>query len=351
MRRSLALAATLLATCSVGSALAKPNPPSNQPPKPPNQSRPVTPPPRPRTNPPPAQRKTPPSNANHRDRNDHRPVNPAARDAARARAIRAAYNYAYANAYRDTYSYPYGYAYPYGYGSFYGIGLGYSYRGVAAYYYNPPYPLPIYLPAGPMQGVGMQGVQPGLGMNRPVPERADDADPPPPAPADDEPPPKREIRAANPHNNAQAWKYIGYGDTLFAKQRYAEAGDRYRRAISAAPQLAEAWFRRALALTATARYDQAVSAVKRGLALDAKWPKAPFDAIDTLWTDAKAKDAYFATLAKLAAENPASPEILFLVGLHFHIDLEPDQAEKYLKRALRVSGNDADHIEAFLNAE
>jgi tetratricopeptide (TPR) repeat protein len=259
--------------------------------------------------------------------------------------VRAAYAYAYANAYLNTYGYPYGY------GSPYGLGCGYPSQGVTAYYYYSPYPLPVYLPMGPAQALGAQGMQLGVGMNRPAPQR--DADvAPPPAPADDEPAPKREpIRAANPRNNAMGWKYIGYGDALYAKQRYAEAGDRYRRAVSAAPQLAEAWFRRALALTATGRYDLAVSSVKRGLTLDPKWPKAPFDAIDTLWTDAKAKDAYLATLAKLAAENPASPEILFLVGLHFHIDGQQDQATKYLKRALRITAKDGEHIEAFLNAE
>jgi tetratricopeptide (TPR) repeat protein len=216
--------------------------------------------------------------------------------------------------------YPYYDAYPYGYGSYY--------YGYPNYYYSES--VPDCDSAGPAFGpqIGHNGV------------------PPPPG---DEPEPKKGAnRSANVRSSASAWKSIGYGDAMFAKRRYAEAADRYRRASDAAPQLAEAWFRRAFALTAIHRYDLAVDYVKRGLRLDPKWPKIAFDGKDTLWTDAEAKKEYFATLAKLAADNPADSDILFLVGVHFHIDGQEVQAKKYFNRALRIAGANAEHIEAFL---
>jgi len=226
---------------------------------------------------------------------------------------------------RIGYRYPYNYAYPYGSEPYYSF---YPY-----YYY--PVPVPPGIAVGPE--AGPQVGQPFVGGNNvALPAQQ----------ADDEPEPKN--RPTNARSNATAWKSIGYGDALFAKQRYAEAADRYRRAADTAPQLAEAWFRRALALTATHRYDLAVDSIKRGLKLDPKWPKLAFDGKDSLWTDAEAKNEYFATLAKLAAENPADPNILFLVGVHFHVDGQEEQARKYFNRAVRIASNNAEHIDAFL---
>jgi tetratricopeptide (TPR) repeat protein len=340
MRRSLALtAAVLVAVSWTGFALAKPNPPPNQP-RPPvgTNPRPVVAAPakpRPKSSPP---RQAAPSHHPARQGNDaHNQQLSRRRTLPPSLGNRLVRGLAYGNGLYDFgYGYPYGYAY------------GYPYGYQTYYYYYSPYLLPVYSPMGP--GFGGQGMAQGMGLNRGAADRAAAA-PPPPQPAVDEPEPRREAtRSTNAHASATAWKYIGYGDALFAKQRYAEAGDRYRRAASTAPQLAEAWFRRALALTATGRYDLAVSSVNRGLKLDPKWPKVVFDASDILWPDAKAKEAYFATLAKLAAENPANQDVLFLVGLHFHIDGQQDQAKKYLTRAQRIAGNDADHIEAFIAA-
>jgi hypothetical protein len=250
--------------------------------------------------------------------------------------------------YGPGYNYDFGYSCPYGYGTYY---------YTTPYYYSllygpyalpyPGYGFPPYMPMAP--GWGAANVPQAAPVNQAA---ANPAPAVPPMRRDaDEPEPKREnTRSTNTRATTTAWKYIGYGDALFAKQRYAEAEDRYRRASSTAPQLTESWFRRALALTATGRYDLAVAQVKRGLKLNANWPKIVFDAADTLWPDAKAKEAYFATLTKLAAQNPANADLLFLVGLHFHIDGQHDQAQKYLARAQRIAGHDADHIDAFLDA-
>lgn len=387
MRRYMTIAALLLAIFWAGSGLAKPPnnlPPNNQQPpnqQPPNQlppkqqppiqhppiqqppprepPRPLPHPPQPRPNPPPVTKRTPPPvtkktpppvvkrttppvtkkgppSTSNPDWQGHRQW-PSDADHARAALERRI-----ARAYAYSRLYPYGIGYPYemGYDNPY---------GVPGYYYYTPYPMPMYMPFGPVGGWD-QGVPQGMGPNGGIVQQPGFQQPPQPADDEAEPEPERRpnLRSTNARSNALAWKYIGYGDGLYGKQRYAEAADRYRRAVGTAPQLADGWFRRALALTGTGRYDQAVSAVKRGLAIDPKWPAAAFDAGDTLWPDAKAKDAYFSTLTKLAAEHPADPNVLFLVGLHFRLDGQDDQAKKYLTRAQRIAGRDGDHIEAFM---
>jgi hypothetical protein len=213
---------------------------------------------------------------------------------------------------------------------------GYPYEGYSPYYY----PMPIYARMAGRQFMGQNGAgqfQPNGGWVAPGGPDADDVDPP-----------RRDVvRTANARVIAQAWKSIGYGDALFAKMKYAEASDRYRMASNSAPQLADAWFRRAIAQTAIGSYSQAVNSIKRGLGLDPKWPKTVFDTGDILWPNAAAKTAYFNSLVKRAAEKPTDANIQFLVGLHYHIDGQEVLAQKYFARAQRLAGNNIEHIVAF----
>lgn len=228
---------------------------------------------------------------------------------------------------------------------FFGDDFDYAY----SYGYDPyGYPVVANLPMGP--GFGPQAAVQFMDVNDANQAWANGAVAAPPQNFDDDPPePKKALsRSTNAHSIETAWKSIGYGDTLFAKQRYAEASDRYRRASNTAPQLAEAWFRRGLALTATGRYDLAVNSIKRGLKIDPKWPKSASDAKDVLWTDAETKTAYFSELVETAAQNPNDPNVQFLVGVCFHVDGQEEQAKKYLSRAKRIAGNNTEHIEAFL---
>ena len=73
-----------------------------------------------------------------------------------------------------------------------------------------------------------------------------------PQPPEPEPP---QPRGTSERSVALAWKFIGYGDAQFAKRQYAEANNRYRKAASNAPQLADALFREAFALSAMGRSD------------------------------------------------------------------------------------------------
>lgn len=133
--------------------------------------------------------------------------------------------YGYGYSYDSYGSYGYPYQYPYSYSTPY-------YNN---YYYNPP---PIFMPAeqlfGPLAVQRFLGVdnwsrpQARVHVNLPAVGGNANAAPPPPAPK------KVSERATNPQANNLAWKFLGYGDALFAEKKYAEASDRYRKASRSA---------------------------------------------------------------------------------------------------------------------
>jgi tetratricopeptide (TPR) repeat protein len=168
--------------------------------------------------------------------------------------------------------------------------------------------------------------------------------------ADDPPEPKARVdRSNNARANELASKYIGYGDALFAKQKYVEANDRYRQAARSAPQVATVWFREGFALAAMGRCDQAAAAMKRGLALDPAWPTSKFDVAQLFGGNAAAKNARLDALAAAVKDKPADADRLFVLGVFLHFDGQPDRARTIFERAEKIVGNNVGHIEAFMD--
>jgi tetratricopeptide (TPR) repeat protein len=164
----------------------------------------------------------------------------------------------------------------------------------------------------------------------------------------DAPEPRGVDRATNAQANALAWRFIGFGDAQFAQQKYVDANARYRKAVSAAPQLADARFRQGFALTAINRYEQAVTAMKRGLKINPNWAKSGFKIKDLYGDDELAKDAYLDALSTAADKNPNDANLLFLLGVNLHFDGQADRAKVFFDRATELAGGDAEHIRAFL---
>lgn len=165
---------------------------------------------------------------------------------------------------------------------------------------------------------------------------------------------ERKARAERVNHARQdelAAKHIDYGDTLFAKQKYAEANDCYRQAAHNAPQLATAWFRQGLALAALGHCDSAADKIKRGLKLDPAWPKSNFSLDRLFANNDAAKDACLDAAAAAAKEKPANANRLFLLGVLMHFDGQSERAAKVFARAERAAGNNVGHIEAFLDEE
>lgn len=222
----------------------------------------------------------------------------------------------------------------------------YDFYDYPSFYYA--YPPPIWIPAenvyGPQamlrfMGVGGSGEalspagNPGLALRSNLDS--------------DTPEPKGQDRSTNAQANALAWRFIGFGDAQFAQQKYVDANVRYRKAVSAAPQLADARFRQGFALAAIGRYEQAVAAMKRGLKLDPNWTKSGFDIKDLCGDDELVKDAYIDALATAADKNSNDANLLFLLGVSLHFDGQAERAKTFFDRAAKLAGNDAEHIRAF----
>jgi Tfp pilus assembly protein PilF len=226
----------------------------------------------------------------------------------------------------------------------------YAYDPYYGYGYPYPYYPPYYVSAdalyGPQAVLRFMGADDGpqlrpaadmIGPAAREPEKAD------------VPEPKRGVeRATNARATALAWRFIGFGDARMAQQEFADANGRYRKASQAAPQLADAWFRQAFALSAMGRYDQAMTAIKHGLRIDPNWAKSDFDLKELYGADKRLKDARLEALARAADGNPNDANLQFLVGIHLHFDGQPQRAQEFFQRAKKLTHGDDEHIRAFL---
>jgi hypothetical protein len=168
--------------------------------------------------------------------------------------------------------------------------------------------------------------------------------PPAPAPApanDPDPVPRGKI--TNAEQRALAGKFIGYGDANFGKQRYLAAIERYKRASNTAPEMAEPYFRQAIAWVALGQPENAAIAYRRALKIQATWSGPPFR-LDQLYVGTPAiKTAHLETLAKAAEANPFNSEILLVLGMELYFDGQPDRAALFFERCSQLGGND-DHL-------
>ena len=255
-------------------------------------------------------------------------------------------------AYRVPYSPGYGYpAYPDYYPAYPG------YYPVYPGWYSP-YPPPVYLPAEELYGP--RAVQRFMGVENwfqqsPSPSttniiiqgggrQAGDAADGVADPDDDAKP----IRATNQNALNLAWRFLGFGDAHFANAKYADANARYRKAATAAPQLADCYFRQAYALIAMGRYDLAVGALQRGLKLQPDWPKSGFRNTELYADNPQAKVAHLETLAEASEKDPHNADLLFLVGVMLYFDGKEERARPFFERAVQLlAGNDT-HVRAFL---
>ncbi|MHC4176388.1 MAG: tetratricopeptide repeat protein [Planctomycetota bacterium] len=221
-------------------------------------------------------------------------------------------------------------------------------------YYERYYYAPLYIPAGELYGP--QATARFLGwdvFNR----RAADVNPIVPrenaqrrqeAPKQAEAEREPQLRGTNPQAVALAWKFIGFGDAHFADQKYTDALQRYRKALQAAPQLAEGYFRQGYALAAMARYELAAKALKRGLALDPAWPTSGFHNDELYGRDQAAKNVQMDALAKAADGQPHDADLMFLLGVYLHFDGQPARAAVFFGRAAQLVGGDDAHLRAFV---
>lgn len=246
-----------------------------------------------------------------------------------------------------------------GWGGFPGYGSAYW---VAPWYvYAPP---PLYLPAGNFFGPQAAGLMPGWINPAPAAPLA------PAAPKALKDPPannkargvggfgeladgnakeveRPKVRTSNAEAVARARQFIGFGDEHFRTQEFSEAYQRYKKAASAAPDLADAFFRQGFSLLAMGRYEPAARVFKHGLTLKPDWAKSSFR-LDELYGDNRlAKGTNLERLAAEATGHPQSADLMFLLGVGLHFDGQQERARLFFERAAEL-GADRQMMAGFL---
>ncbi len=145
---------------------------------------------------------------------------------------------------------------------------------------------------------------------------------------------------------ARAWKFVEYGDRQFKKGDYRRAADRYRKAESQAPEIADIYFRQGFAELSAENYPEAVLAMQQGLALKPTWPDSGF-VLEELYPSPAAKREVFRQLHTHLAEHPHDADGLFLLSVLQHFDGQPEAAEVGFRRVVELAGI-GNHARAFL---
>ena len=162
--------------------------------------------------------------------------------------------------------------------------------------------------------------------------------------------PRIAARVSSAESRQRAMRHLAEGDALFAKQNFNSALQRYKQAASAAPDVAEAWWRQGHAFVATRNYDLAATAFKRAIALGDDLGRGGFRLDDLYAGHAMAKAGHLESLAELALDKRGEGDAYFLIGLFLHYDGETARAERFFARAAELSGPGSGYLAGFLKS-
>jgi len=198
---------------------------------------------------------------------------------------------------------------------------------------------PLYLPANQLFGPQtLPGWSPPQALNNPVAPAFGQANQGAPQPVA-QPAAQEQPKPRVPSNDEalkRAFKFLDFGDQLFAQQKFLEAYLRYQSAASAAPDLSDAYFRRGFALLALGHYDRAAEAMRRGVTLNREWSKSPFR-LDDLYADNRvAKQAHQEQLARTLEKEPENANAMFLLGVMLYFDDQQERSRPFLQKALQL---------------
>ncbi len=156
------------------------------------------------------------------------------------------------------------------------------------------------------------------------------------------------MRKSNKASRARAQHFVQFGDALFQQQRYHEAVQRYRSAIEAAPDVADAYYHEGYALLATNRFTLAAKAFRIALQLDPH-VGARLRLRDLYEHNLIAIDAHLENLAAQALAHPTDPDLLMMVGLFLRDEGQPKRALKFLRKARQLAGAAGDYLQPLID--
>jgi Tetratricopeptide repeat len=156
-------------------------------------------------------------------------------------------------------------------------------------------------------------------------------------------------RATNAGAKMRAGKFLQFGDALFAKGKYNSALERYREAATAAPDLADSYFREAFALAASSQYESAMRALERGLRMRPNWPDSNFDLSKLYGAEGHlAQGSHREALAAAIEANTHSPDLLVLMGVLLYSDGQRGRSQLFFTRAIELGANAERLLDRFI---
>lgn len=156
-------------------------------------------------------------------------------------------------------------------------------------------------------------------------------------------------RISNVESRRKAERMIAEADELFKAQNFNSALQRYKLAVSTAPDLAESHWRQGHALIATRNYALAATAFKRAIALTDDLSRSGFRLNDIYGGAMMTKSQHLESLAEWAISKHDSADSYFLLGLFFEYDGQPARAKKFFQKASDLAGISGGHIGVFLD--
>lgn len=287
------------------------------------------------------------------------------------------WGYGYRPIYNNYYNYGFGYrgiglGLGLGYGGYglgysgYGLGYGGYYGGYAPYYYSSGYynASPYFYNQSPYfynsyygypscsyttPSINYYATAPVVNVTRIVVRKAD-----PPAPGVDPPAPAPAaakatlVRSSTITDRSKARQQIKLGNAAFLAGRYTDALTRYRNAAEAAPDYAEAHYRKGHAYIASGKYELAAASFRRGLNLEPSANREGFRLNDLYGEKSAAKGVHLENLAAAALMREDVADNYFLLGLMLRFDGEHERAEKFLAKAAALSPSMRTAVAKFL---
>ena len=136
-------------------------------------------------------------------------------------------------------------------------------------------------------------------------------------------------------------RYVGYGDRLFVQEKYADANDRYRKAIQSAARTCRSPFPPGIRAGRARPVRSGRDRHQARHGHDPKWPNSGFD-LDKLYGNNTAlKRADLDSLPR-RARRADNADLAFLVGVYLHFDGQTERARGSPHPGAELSGNNAD---------
>lgn len=159
-----------------------------------------------------------------------------------------------------------------------------------------------------------------------------------------------ELKPSSQAGRERSDQLIADADRFFSQQQIPKAAQRYRQAISVAPNYPKALFRAAHYFVAVGDYQNALDAYLMALEISRDVRQPGFEVNDLYRGNMLDKLEHVNRLAEAALESPEDGRLLMLVGLTLFYDQQPERAAEFFLSAAKLEGAHTAYVDWYLRA-